>query len=193
MGVCCADCIFRSNRFQASSTIGGGVDDGIRICIRNTIHLTNESISEASMSLWNIPATPELLHSVLKNTIVEHLDIRITMVGDDYVQATMPVDHRTQQPYGLLHGGASVTLAETVGSAAAHLAAPEGCRVVGLEINANHLRGVREGLVTATARPLHIGRTTQVWEIRIVDQAERLVCVSRLTLAVQAANSSWEG
>lgn len=143
------------------------------------------------MSLWNIPATPELLHSVLKNTMVEHLDIRITMVGDDYLQATMPVDHRTQQPYGLLHGGASVTLAETVGSTAAHLAAPEGCRVVGLEINANHLRGVREGLVTATARPLHIGRTTQVWDIRIVDQAKRLVCISRLTLAVQASNSSW--
>lgn len=138
------------------------------------------------MSIWNAPATPELLQSLLKNTMVEHLDIRITAVGDDYLQATMPVDHRTQQPYGLLHGGASAALAETVGSMAAHLAAPEGCKVVGLEINANHLRSVREGMVTGTARPLHIGRTTQVWDIRIVDSEDRPVCVSRLTMAVLA-------
>lgn len=136
------------------------------------------------MAIWKTTANPELLQSLRKNTLVEHLDIRITEVGDDFVEATMPVDHRTHQPYGLLHGGASVALAETIGSIAAHLAAPPGCRVVGLEINANHLRSVREGTVTGTARPLHIGRTTQVWDIRIVDAEDRPVCVSRLTLAV---------
>jgi uncharacterized protein (TIGR00369 family) len=138
------------------------------------------------MSIWNTQATPETLQPYLENTIVTHLDIRITEIGGDYVQATMPVDHRTQQAYGLLHGGASVTLAETIGSVAAHLAAPKGCRVVGLEINANHLRSVREGMVTGTARPVHIGRTTQVWDICIADAEDRPVCVSRLTLAVLA-------
>ncbi|MEJ2642511.1 MAG: hotdog fold thioesterase [Desulfosarcinaceae bacterium] len=138
------------------------------------------------MSIWNTPATLEQLHSVREKTMAEHLDIRVTTIGDDFIQATMPVDHRTHQPYGLLHGGASVALAETIGSIAAHLAAPAGSRVVGLEINANHLRSVREGQVTGTARPLHLGHTTQVWDIRIVDAAEQPVCVSRLTMAVLA-------
>jgi 1,4-dihydroxy-2-naphthoyl-CoA hydrolase len=136
------------------------------------------------MSIWNTHATPEQIQSVHENTMIEYLDIRITDVGDDFIRATMPVDHRTHQPYGLLHGGASVVLAETVGSIAAHLAAPAGSQVVGLEINANHLRSVREGRVTGTAKPLHIGQTTQIWEIRIVDASERPVCVSRLTLVV---------
>lgn len=138
------------------------------------------------MSIWNTPATLEQLHSVRENTMAEHLDIRVTAIGDDFIQATMPVDHRTHQPFGLLHGGASVALAETIGSIAAHLAAPAGSQVVGLEINANHLRGVREGRVTGTAKPLRIGRTTQVWDIRIVDAAGCLVCVSRITMAVLA-------
>lgn len=142
------------------------------------------------MSIWNAEVTLEDLNGFAVNTMVAHLDIRITVLGDDYLEATMPVDHRTQQPYGLLHGGASVALAETIGSTAAHLAAPTGSQVVGLEINANHLRSVREGLVTGTARPLHIGRTTQVWDIRIVDETQRPVCVSRLTLAVLAPKAA---
>jgi 1,4-dihydroxy-2-naphthoyl-CoA hydrolase len=138
------------------------------------------------MSIWNTQTTLEQLHSVRQNTMAEHLDIRVTAIGDDFIQATMPVDRRTHQPYGLLHGGASVALAETIGSIGAHLAAPAGSQVVGLEINANHLRGVREGRVTGTAKPLHIGRTTQVWDIRIVDADGQPVCVARLTMAVLA-------
>ena len=116
-------------------------------------------------------------------TLMEALGIVFTELGDGYLRATMPVDARTHQPYGLLHGGASVALAETLGSSAGALLAG-GSAVVGLEINANHLRAVREGTVTGTTRPVHIGRSTQVWEIRIEDAQARLVCVSRLTLAV---------
>jgi uncharacterized protein (TIGR00369 family) len=112
------------------------------------------------------------------------LGIHFTEIGPDYVRGTMPVDARTKQPYGLLHGGASVLLAETLGSTAAGLCVPADKGVVGIEINANHLRGVRDGNVTGTARPLHVGASTQVWEIRIEDDAGRLVCISRLTLAV---------
>ena len=115
---------------------------------------------------------------------MQPLGIRFTEIGPDFVRGTMPVDARTHQPYGLLHGGASVALAETLGSTAAGLCVAEGEGVVGIEINANHLRGVREGIVIGTARPLHVGRSTQVWEIRIEDEAGQLVCVSRLTLAV---------
>jgi 1,4-dihydroxy-2-naphthoyl-CoA hydrolase len=118
-------------------------------------------------------------------TAVEHLGIEFTEVGDDYLTARMPVDQRTVQPYGLLHGGASVLLAETLGSAAAHCCVDDvAALTVGIEINANHVRGVREGWVHGTGRPLHIGRTTQLWEIRIVDDAARLVCISRLTIGV---------
>lgn len=115
---------------------------------------------------------------------MEPLGIVFTEVGPDYLRASMPVDARTHQPYGLLHGGASALLAETLGSTAGMLCAAPGHIVVGIEINANHLRGVRDGTVTGTARPLHLGRSTQVWDIRIEDDAQRLVCVSRLTLAV---------
>jgi uncharacterized protein (TIGR00369 family) len=124
------------------------------------------------------------LNAMSRDTAIQALGIVFTGIGPDWLRATMPVDARTHQPYGLLHGGASVLLAETLGSSAGGLCAPEGCGVVGIEINANHLRGVRSGLVTGTARPLHVGRSTQVWEIRIEDDAGRPVCVSRLTLAV---------
>lgn len=124
------------------------------------------------------------LNAMSRNTAMEPLGIAFTEIGPDYLRATMPVDARTHQPYGLLHGGASALLAETLGSSAGGLCAPDGHGVVGIEINANHLRGVRSGQVTGTARPLHVGRSTQVWEIRIEDEAGRLVCVSRLTLAV---------
>jgi len=118
---------------------------------------------------------------------VGHLGIVLTEQGEDFLRGTMPVDQRTLQPYGLLHGGASVLLAETLGSMAANLCLedPAQGQAVGLEINANHLRAVTAGVVTGTARPLHVGRSTQVWDIRIEDEQGRLVCVSRLTLAMK--------
>jgi 1,4-dihydroxy-2-naphthoyl-CoA hydrolase len=119
------------------------------------------------------------------NSLAAHLGITITDVGDDFVRATMPVDARTVQPHGRLHGGASVALAETVGSLAANLTLDPALQIaVGLDINANHVRPVKAGLVTATARPEALGRTTQIWSIRIVDEQDRLVCLSRLTMAV---------
>lgn len=130
--------------------------------------------------------TVDALNAMSPGTAMAPLGIVFTEVGADYLRATMPVDERTRQPYGLLHGGASVLLAETLGSSAGMLCVDEGNIVVGIEINANHLRGVRDGQVTGTARPLHLGRSTQVWEIHIEDTAGRLVCVSRLTLAVVA-------
>jgi uncharacterized protein (TIGR00369 family) len=130
--------------------------------------------------------TLEALNDLSRGTAMEPLGIVFTDIGADYLRGTMPVDARTRQPYGLLHGGASVLLAETLGSTAGGLCVEEGQGVVGIEINANHLAGVREGLVTGTARPLHVGRSTQVWEIRIEDDRGRLACVSRLTLAVIA-------
>ena len=128
--------------------------------------------------------TVDALNQWSEGTLMQPLGIRFTEIGPDYVRGTMPVDARTHQPYGLLHGGASVALAETLGSTAAGLCVEKDQGVVGIEINANHLRGVREGIVTGTARPLHVGRSTQVWEIRIEDEAGQPVCVSRLTLAV---------
>ncbi|GAA5066964.1 hotdog fold thioesterase [Lysobacter panacisoli] len=132
--------------------------------------------------------TPRLddLNALSRGTAMEPLGIVFTEVGFDFVRATMPVDERTRQPYGLLHGGASVLLAETLGSSAGNLSVGDGEVCVGIEINANHVRAVREGLVTGTARPLHVGSRTQVWEIRIEDERGRLVCISRITLAVVA-------
>lgn len=129
-------------------------------------------------------ATPDDLNALSGDTAMAVLGIVFTEVGADFVRATMPVDARTHQPYGLLHGGASVLLAETLGSSAGNLCVGPDQACVGIEINANHLAGVRQGLVTGTARPLHVGRATQVWDIRIEDDGGRLVCVSRLTLAV---------
>ncbi len=124
-------------------------------------------------------------NALRKGSLIDHLGIVVTEAGDDWLRGTMPVDARTRQPFGLLHGGASVALAETLGSmAGGYCVDPTTTMVVGLEINANHLRAVREGTVTGTARALHVGRSTQVWEIRIEDEAGRPVCVSRLTLAV---------
>jgi uncharacterized protein (TIGR00369 family) len=122
-----------------------------------------------------------------KANAVGNLGIEFTEQGEDFLRGTMPVDHRTLQPYGLLHGGASVLLAETLGSMAANMCVddPATGQAVGIEINANHLRAVTEGVVTGTARALHVGRGTQVWEIRIEDEQGRAVCVSRLTLAMK--------
>lgn len=132
---------------------------------------------------WPQGTTLAALNARSAGTLMEALGIVFTELGEGYLRATMPVDARTHQPYGLLHGGASVALAETLGSSAGALLAA-GNAVVGLEINANHLRAVREGTVTGTTRPLHIGRSTQVWEIEIEDEAGRPVCISRITLAV---------
>ncbi|MCJ0826228.1 hotdog fold thioesterase [Luteimonas sp. 50] len=129
-------------------------------------------------------ATVAGLNALSQGTAMQPLGIEFTEIGPDFLRATMPVDERTRQPYGLLHGGASVLLAETLGSTAGGLCVNEDQGVVGIEINANHLAGVRSGQVTGTARPLHVGRSTQVWEIRIEDAQGRLACISRLTLAV---------
>ena len=138
------------------------------------------------MAIWYDPAiTPDQLNPLAENTMAGHIGIRITEIGDDYLKGTMPVDHRTRQPYGLLPGGASVALAETLGSvASAFVVDRSKYDCVGLEINANHVRGAREGFVTATARPIHLGKTTHVWDIRIHDEKEKLVCISRLTVAI---------
>lgn len=134
--------------------------------------------------LWKSAFTLEELNQFARNTLLEQLDIRMTEIGDDYLMASMPVDRRTHQPMGILHGGASVALAESVGSIAAQMASLPGYYAVGLEINANHMRSVHDGFVHATAKPLHIGGRTQVWEIRIQDDQQQLICVSRLTMAI---------
>jgi 1,4-dihydroxy-2-naphthoyl-CoA hydrolase len=118
-----------------------------------------------------------------KGTMGEHIGIEWSALGDDFLEARMPVDHRTRQPYGLLHGGASVALAETLGSVAAAMVIDHSkFYCVGLDINANHVRSAREGFVTGIARPLHIGKTTQVWDIKIYDERGKLVCISHQQL-----------
>ena len=137
------------------------------------------------MSIWFKPFSVEDLNAYQQQTLVSHLGIRYTEVGDDFLSASMPVDQRTKQPAGILHGGASVALAETLGSTGANMVVDRDKQLcVGLEINANHVRAMREGEVKGTARPLHLGGTTQVWEIRISDDRDRLVCISRITMAV---------
>jgi 1,4-dihydroxy-2-naphthoyl-CoA hydrolase len=137
------------------------------------------------MAIWKQSTELARINAWSTNTMMATLGIDFVAVGDDWLSATMPVDHRTHQPFGLLHGGASVVLAETVGSTAAMLALDPAIEVaVGLEINANHIRGVRSGKVTGTAKAVHLGRSTQVWEIRITNEEDSLVCLSRLTMAV---------
>ena len=138
------------------------------------------------MSIWKKPITLEQCTETSLNTAVSHLGIEFTEIGDDYLVGRVPVDERTRQPFGLLHGGVSVVLAETLGSIGAFYASPEGHRGVGLDINANHLRSATSGWVTGTAKPVHIGRTTQVWAIEMVNDAGELTCVSRITMAILA-------
>lgn len=127
----------------------------------------------------------EELEGLGKNTMADYIGIEFTEIGEDYLKARMPVDHRTNQPYGLLHGGASCVLAETLGSIASALIIDRSQSIcVGLEINANHIRSTRKGFVTGTATPLHIGKSTHVWDIKVHDEEEKLLCVSRLTVAV---------
>ena len=135
------------------------------------------------MSIWRTPKTLDELNASA-GTMPHHLGIRFTEIGADYVSGTMPVDERTRQPYGLLHGGASVALAETLGSTGAAMSVNADYQVVGQEINANHVRAARDGLVRGTARAVHIGGRSQVWSIEIRNADDKLVCISRLTVAV---------
>ncbi|WP_426293248.1 hotdog fold thioesterase [Dyadobacter endophyticus] len=140
--------------------------------------------------MFNKTVTVDSLQSFGKNSIAHHIGIEFTEIGKDYVSARMPVDQRTHQPFGILHGGASVVLAETLGSIASFLCISENenKHAVGLEINANHLRPVREGYVYGTVRPIHIGKTTHIWDIRITNEENKLVCISRLTVAIVNAD-----
>lgn len=137
------------------------------------------------MGIWFREYTPQEINFIVNNTLISHLGIEIMEIGEDYLTARMPVDNRTCQPRGILHGGASVALAETIGSCGANLVIDrEEYYCVGLEINANHIRSVSSGYVTGTARPLHLGKSTQVWEMMIHDGEGNLVCVSRMTNSV---------
>ena len=137
------------------------------------------------MPIWKCNDTIDDLKSRSQNTLVENIGIEYIEIGDDYIRARMPVDHRTKQPYGILHGGASLAFAETLGSVAARLSIdPSRKRCVGLEINANHLRPVSKGFVYGEVRPVNLGQSIHVWEIRITSEEGNLVCVSRMTLSI---------
>jgi 1,4-dihydroxy-2-naphthoyl-CoA hydrolase len=137
------------------------------------------------MSIWRSLQSLDELNSKHRDTLIGNLGIVFTEIGEDFVRGTMPVDRRTIQPYALLHGGASVALAETLGSMGAAMCVDSAqFQVVGQEINANHVRAARSGLVTGTARPVHLGGRTHVWSIDIVNDDQKLVCISRITMAV---------
>lgn len=136
------------------------------------------------MRIWQKPISIEELTRSHVGTVGQHLGLEFLEIGDDYIVGRVPVDGRTVQPYGILHGGVSVVLAETLGSCGAHYSVPESERTVGLDVNANHLRAASKGWVTGTARPVHRGRSTQVWQIELRDDEGQLTCVSRLTMAV---------
>lgn len=139
------------------------------------------------MRIWKKDISVEELTRNHIGTAVSTLGMEFLEVGDDFIRARVPVDERTRQPYGILHGGVSVVLAETLGSCGAHYSAPVGDRAVGLDINANHIRGTTQGWVTGITRPVHIGRSTQVWQIDLTNDAGELTCVSRITMAVLQA------
>lgn len=137
------------------------------------------------MSIWFKEITTEMLNQRGKNTLADFLGISFTEIGKDSLIATMPANERTKQPIGIVHGGANVVLAETVASTAANAVVDiEKFYCVGLEINANHIRSVREGILTAITRPIHLGRTTQIWHIEISNEAGKITCISRMTAAV---------
>ncbi len=138
------------------------------------------------MSIWKHEGlTVADLNHMNKNTLAETLHMQFTEIGDDYIRLQMPVNSTTHQPYGLLHGGASAALAETIGSVASWMCIDREKQIcVGMEINCNHIRGIKQGVVIATATPLHLGASSHVWDIRIKNESEKLICVSRLTVAV---------
>lgn len=135
--------------------------------------------------IWTVPISLEEVNQRCRNSLIDHLGIEFTDIGDDHLSATMPIDRRTLQPMGILHGGASCVLAETIGSVAANYCIDPTVKVcVGLDININHIRQVRTGQVTGVGKPLHLGKTTQVWEIKIYNEGKQLVAIARLTMAV---------
>lgn len=135
--------------------------------------------------IWFREFTVEQAAQIVRNTMIEHVGIEFVEIGDDFIRGRMPVDHRTRQPFGILHGGASVVLAETLASVGCQFTIDwQRFRAVGLEINANHIRAVPDGFVTGTAKPFHLGRRTQVWEIQLRDDRGKLSCVSRITMAI---------
>ncbi|HMT15791.1 MAG TPA: hotdog fold thioesterase [Ottowia sp.] len=144
------------------------------------------------MRIWQQALSVDILNAINEDTVVRRLGIEFLEVGDDFLRARVPVNAHTRQPYGLLHGGVSVVLAETLGSCGAVYACPEGWRAVGLDINANHIRGATSGWVTGTARPVHIGRSTQVWQIDMHNDEGEITCVSRLTMAVLAPRPEYK-
>jgi len=144
-------------------------------------------------TIWKKEFIIEDLNQFRKNSIVGHLDIEFLEKGDDFLSATMPVDKKTVQPMGILHGGASVVLAETLGSAASIMTLDESHYSVGLEIKANHLKSASKGFVTGTAKPVHLGRTTQVWDISVENEENKLICISRLTMAVLKISTDQAG
>jgi 1,4-dihydroxy-2-naphthoyl-CoA hydrolase len=144
----------------------------------------------ACASIWQQAISVDILTHGSLNTAVSHLGIEFLEVGPDFLRARVPVDHRTQQPFGLLHGGVSVVLAETLGSLGAFYTSPPGYLAVGLDINANHIKGVKTGWVTGVARPVHRGRTTHVWQIDMHNEAGELTCVSRITMSILAPRAA---
>ena len=139
------------------------------------------------MGIWLTEPDLDKINELGQNTMVSHLDIEFIGAGEDFLKATMPVDNRTHQPMGVLHGGASVVLSETLASTGAFLCVDTDSNYcVGLEINANHVRSVRTGVITGICKPVHLGRSTQIWEVRMCDQNDRLICISRVTMAVLA-------
>lgn len=138
------------------------------------------------MRIWTRPISVDILTTLHIDTAVPHLGMEFLEVGDDFIRARMPVDARTRQPYGLMHGGVSVVLAETLGSCGAAHSCPAGHRAVGLDINANHLKGATRGWVTGITRPVHRGRSTHVWQIDMQDDEGVMTCVSRITMAILA-------
>jgi 1,4-dihydroxy-2-naphthoyl-CoA hydrolase len=167
--------------------------DGMMVCGLDTwLHpqdLHRRSMAgRRHMAIWKHRPDPERLNRTSVGSMSDHIGIEMTDVGDDFLRGRMPVDHRTQQPMGLMHGGASATLAETLGSIAGLLTVDDDQYCLGLELNISHLRAVQSGYVTGTARPVKLGRTVQVWEIRIEDDDGRLVSISRLTLVVRTGD-----
>lgn len=144
------------------------------------------SSAATTTPIWTQPISPEILARLHDRTAVARLGIEFTEVGDDFIKARIPVNEHTRQPFGLLHGGVSVVLAETLGSCGANYCCADGFMAVGLDINANHLRGATSGYVTGITRPVHIGRSTQVWQIDLFNDAGQMTCASRITMAVIA-------
>ena len=135
-------------------------------------------------NIWKQKFTIKDFNDFVQNSIVGYLGIVLTEKGSDFLKGTMPVDKKTKQPHGILHGGASVVLAETLGSAASSMAVDDQHYTVGMEVNANHIKSVTKGIVTGTAKPVHLGNTTQVWDIIIKNEKRQVTCISRLTMAV---------